>query len=59
MGEFFGGIFGIGIMIAGLAGWITHLYVCFSEELWGFLIAGAIFFPVGVVHGWGLWFGLW
>ncbi|RWK76256.1 hypothetical protein [Mesorhizobium sp.] len=59
MGEFFGGVAGIGFMLASLAGWLTHLYVCFNEELWGFLIAGAIFFPVGVFHGWGLWFGWW
>jgi hypothetical protein len=24
--------------------------------LWGFLIAGAIMFPVGILHGWWLWF---
>jgi hypothetical protein len=48
-----------GIVLAGIAGWCTHLYVCFNERLWGFLIAGAIFFPVAVVHGWGIWFGWW
>lgn len=42
-----------------LAGWITHLYVCFTQNEWGFLIAGAIFFPIGVIHGWGVWFGMW
>jgi len=42
-----------------LAGWITHLYVCFTQNEWGFLIAGAIFFPIGVIHGWGSWFGFW
>jgi uncharacterized membrane protein len=42
-----------------LAGWLTHLYVCFTEESWGFLIAGAIFFPVGFFHGVGTWFGFW
>ncbi len=28
-------------------------------DAWGFLIAGAIFFPVAVVHGWGIWLGIW
>ena len=40
-------------------GWITHLYVCFTRNEWGFLIAGAIFFPIGVIHGWGVWLGVW
>ena len=41
------------------AGWITHVAVCIKASLWGFLIAGAIFFPVGVIHGWGIWLGIW
>ena len=41
------------------AAWITHLVVCFTDEKWGFLIAGAIFFPVAIVHGTGTWFGAW
>jgi len=41
------------------AAWITHLIVCFTDEKWGFLIAGAIFFPVAIVHGTGVWFGAW
>ena len=42
-----------------LAAWCTHLYVCFNTGRWGFLIAGAIFFPVAIIHGIGLWFGFW
>lgn len=41
------------------AAWLTHLIVCFQDDRWGFLIAGAIFFPVAIVHGTGTWFGLW
>lgn len=41
------------------AAWITHLIICFKAASWGFLIAGAIFFPVAVVHGTGAWFGAW
>ena len=55
MGNFLGFLLLMGIV----AGWLNHLYVCFTEQMWGFLIAGAIFFPVGVVHGWGLWLGFW
>jgi hypothetical protein len=39
------------------AAWATHIIVCLSEEAWGFLIAGAIMFPIGIIHGTGLWFG--
>ena len=41
------------------AAWLTHLVVCFSDEKWGFLIAGAILFPIAIVHGFGIWLGAW
>lgn len=37
--------------------WLTHIIVCLKTASWGFLIAGAIFFPVAFVHGTGIWFG--
>lgn len=54
-----GAIFGIGFMLLCFAGWLQHLYTCFTEGLYGFLIAGAIFFPIAIVHGWGIWLGFW
>jgi hypothetical protein len=36
--------------------WLNHIFTCFSEEMWGFLIAGALFFPIGILHGMYLWF---
>jgi hypothetical protein len=42
-----------------LAAWITHVITCLSSASWGFLIAGALFFPVGIVHGFGIWIGVW
>lgn len=50
---------GVGFFLLSLAGWVQHLYTCFTEEQWGFLIAGAILAPIAVVHGWGIWLGLW
>lgn len=44
--------------IAFLAAWLTHVVVCIGEHAWGLLIAGAIVFPIGIIHGVGLWFGL-
>ena len=37
--------------------WFTHIIVCLKTASWGFLIAGAIFFPVAWVHGTGIWLG--
>lgn len=52
-------ILGILVGLTALAGWITHIVVCLSDGLWGFLIAGALLPPIGVIHGVGLWFGAW
>ncbi len=53
------GIFGLLIFAWLIGSWVTHLAICFTEAAWGFLIAGAIFFPVAVAHGTGIWFGAW
>ena len=50
---------GIVIVLFALGGWVQHLITCFTEDRWGFLIAGALFVPVAVIHGWGIWFGWW
>lgn len=50
---------GVLVIIWMIASWLTHLFVCFKAASWGFLIAGAIFFPVAVVHGTGVWFLAW
>jgi len=42
-----------------IGAWMIHLLYCINEELWGFMIAGAIFAPIAVVHGTGLWLGIW
>lgn len=45
--------------IAVIAAWITHVVVCIKAASWGLLIAGAILFPIGIIHGGGSWFGIW
>ena len=37
--------------------WFTHVVVSIKTASWLLLIAGAIVFPVGCVHGTGVWFG--
>ncbi len=39
------------------ASWVTHIVHCLGTGEWGFLIAGALFFPIAMIHGFGLWFG--
>ena len=57
--ERLGGLFGMFLIATSTAAWFTHLFVCFSDDRWGFLIAGAIMFPIAIVHGVGIWFGAW
>jgi hypothetical protein len=49
-------IFAIVMIVACVAAWFNHIFTCFSDGLWGFLLAGAIFFPIGIIHGMWLWF---
>ena len=53
-----GTLFGVGLVILMIAAWLTHVFTCFITAAWGFLIAGAIFFPIGCVHGTGVWLGV-
>jgi len=50
------------ILLAGLfsyAAWLTSIVFCAASGLRPLLIAAALFFPIGVVHGIGVWFGGW
>jgi hypothetical protein len=46
------------LVFTSIAAWFTHVFICISEEQWGFLIAGVLFFPVTIFHGVGIWFGV-
>jgi hypothetical protein len=41
------------------AAWLTSIVFCSANAQRGLLIAAAAFFPIGVVHGIGVWFGGW
>ena len=48
------------IMLTGLfayAAWLTSIVFCASNGMRPLLIAAAAFFPVGMIHGIGVWFG--
>ena len=49
----------IATSLISFGAWLTHVVACVDKAEWGFLIAGAIAFPVGVAHGVGIWFGIW
>lgn len=40
-----------------IGAWLTHVITCIQAAKWVFLLAGAVFFPIGCVHGTGIWFG--
>lgn len=46
------------ITLLSFPAWLTHVIYCFKTEAWGFLIAGAIAAPIGVIHGWLIWLGI-
>jgi len=41
------------------AAWLTSIVFCASNDCRPLLIAAALFFPVGIVHGIGVWLGGW
>ena len=45
---------GIILGLISLLAWFNHLYIYFTDDRWGFLIAGAIMFPIAM-HGVGSW----
>lgn len=48
----------IGVWVAAIAAWITHVVVCIKASAWVLLAFGCIVAPVGVVHGVGVWLGV-
>ena len=55
----FAAMFCLGLGLFGYSAWLTSIVFCAVGGLRPLLIAGALFFPVGVVHGVGVWFGGW
>lgn len=46
-------------MVGCLAAWVTHVITCISTASYIFLVAGAICAPIGAIHGFGIWLGIW
>jgi len=43
---------------ACIAAWTTHVIVCIKTASWILLLFGCIVAPIGVIHGIGVWFGV-
>lgn len=52
------GLFAWALIILLPSAWVTHIVVCLDTERWGFLLAGAIMFPIAIIHGFMIWMGL-
>jgi hypothetical protein len=52
----------VAILLVGLfsySAWLTSIVFCATNGPRPLMIAAAAFFPVGIVHGVGVWFGGW
>lgn len=46
------------ILSVPIAAWLTHIVYSIMVEKYLLLIAGAILPPIGMIHGVGVWLGL-
>jgi hypothetical protein len=52
----------LSLLVAGAicySAWLTSIVFCAVSGQRPLLVASAAFFPVGIVHGIGVWFGGW
>lgn len=58
MKDIFWGLIGFALIFALPAAWLTHIITCLDTERWGFLISGALMFPIAIIHGIMIWLGV-
>ena len=46
------------LILAAIPAWITHVIVTIQTEQWVLLVVGALVAPVGIIHGFGIWLGI-
>ncbi len=49
----------LGVATVCYSAWLTSIVFCASNDRVPLLVASAMFFPIGIVHGVGVWFGGW
>jgi hypothetical protein len=58
LGAAAGALFMILLLLGSAAAWVTHVIVCIKASAWILLLFGCFVAPVGVVHGFGVWLGV-
>ena len=48
----------LSLLLATVAAWVTHVVVCIKAASWFLLLFGILAPPVGVIHGIGVWLGV-
>jgi hypothetical protein len=56
MNDLITGTIVLSLILMPVVAWFTHVIHCINHEMWGFLIAGAIMFPIAIIHGIMIWF---
>ncbi len=44
--------------VSVVCAWLTHVIHCLITAKYVLLIAGGFFFPIGMLNGFGIWFGM-
>jgi hypothetical protein len=45
--------------LIAFSAWMTHVVTTIKDGRFLLLLCGAVMFPIGVIHGWGIWLGFW
>ena len=59
MSDFLESTFALALMALVVSAWFTHIFVTISDDRIALLLAGVFFPPIGVVHGIGVFIGVW
>lgn len=46
------------LVITALSAMVTHIIVCIKTSAWILMLFGLFFAPVGIIHGIGIWLGI-
>lgn len=58
MKEDSGNLFALAVIAWVALSWLTHIVVCIQQAKYMLLAVGAFVFPVGCIHGTGIWLGI-
>jgi len=52
------GTLAIAAILLCMSAWFTHIIHCLLHAKYLLLLAGGLMFPIGIIHGIGIWFGM-